>query len=425
MIDIKLGKDNNCQEGEVYPGMQHLFIKFDSVARGTVLILGLFVVTACGSQAVKSTPTTLPGATQTPEAAIIAAATSTSTSMPTPQPTSTPTPEPTNTPTATATATNTPSPTPTPTPLHPLTIEAMRQQTYPGSEITIEETLEPGDNYDRYLASYLSESNKIYALLTVPRGEKPASGWPVVIFNHGYIPPDQYRTTERYVAYVDGFARSGYIVFRSDYRGHGNSEGEAAGGYGSPAYTIDVLNAVASMKNFPEADPDRIGMWGHSMGGHITLRSMVISDDIKAGVIWAGVVASYPDLFERWRRRNDSAGTDIFPTPDPNSRRGRWRRELMETYGSPEDNPEFWASISPNSYLSDLSGPIQLHHGTADSSVPLEFSETLVTQLEAVGQPIELYTYEGDNHNISVNFSTAMQRSIQFFDEHVKGLGGT
>lgn len=296
-------------------------------------------------------------------------------------------------------------------------VEWMRQQIYPGSEITIEQTLEPGANYDRYLASYLSEGYKIYALLTVPQGEKPATGWPAIIFNHGYIPPAQYRTTERYVAYVDGFARNGYIVFRSDYRGHGSSEGEAAGGYGSPAYTIDVLNAVSAIKAFPEADPERIGMWGHSMGGHITLRSMVTTGDIKAGVIWAGVVASYPDLLARWRRANDGSPA---PTPDPTSTRGRWRRELLDTYGSPEENPQFWAAISPNSYAADLSGPVQLHHGTADDSVPYEFSELLLAQVQAVGKPVELYLYDNDNHNISNYFSTAMARSVTFFDTYLK-----
>jgi dienelactone hydrolase len=62
--------------------------------------------------------------------------------------------------------------------------------------------------------------------------------------------------------------------------------------------TVDVLNALASVARYPDADPDRIGMWGHSMGGTITLRAMVVTDTIWAGVIWAGVVAPYPDLVD-------------------------------------------------------------------------------------------------------------------------------
>jgi len=291
----------------------------------------------------------------------------------------------------------------------------MRRQSFSGSDLVIEQQLDPGRNYSRYVASYKSEGLKIYGLLTVPNGAKPATGWPIIVFNHGYIPPDQYRTTERYVAYQDAFAASGYITFKSDYRGHGSSEGRATGGYGNVDYTIDVLNVLASLKRLKDADPNRIGMWGHSMGGSVTLRAMVASKDIKAGVIWAGVVASYPDLLTRWRVTPNAT----TPTPPPTGGR-RWTAELVALYGTPEQNPAFWASISPNSYLKDLSGPIQLHHGTADTSVPYEFSVTLEKQLGEAGQYQELFTYPGDDHNISRNLAVALQRSVAFFDKYVK-----
>ena len=377
--------------------------------------MALVGLSACGS----ASPTDQAPIVSTPVGSPVLATPITPTVAPTPTPTSRPTATPTPAPTATPSPV--PTPTLTPTPLHPLMVESLRAASYPGSEIVIEETLAAGVNYSRTIASYQSEGLKIFALLTVPRGERPETGWPVIIFNHGYIPPDTYRTTERYVAYVDGFARNGYIVLRPDYRGHDRSEGEAVGAYGSPAYTIDVLNAVASMRAFPDADPDRIGMWGHSMGGHITLQVMVASPDVKAGVIWAGLMGSYQDLLERWwwPRWGYVDGTP-GPTPEPDDQRRRWVHEIEETYGSSEENPDFWDSISPTSYLSDLSGPIQLHHGTGDASVSVEFSENLYALIQALDQPVELYLYEGDNHNISNSFGTAMTRSVEFFDRYLK-----
>ena len=147
------------------------------------------------------------------------------------------------------------------------------------------------------------------------------------------------------------------------------------------------------------------------MGGYLTLRAMVISKDIKVGVIWAGVVASYPDLMYNWRKDRPS-------TPPANAR--RWRDEWVAQFGTPEENPAFWASISANSYLQDLSGPLQLHYGTKDEEVPPAFSQTLAQQIQDVGGAVELYSYNGDNHNISKYFVMAMHRTIDFFNRYLK-----
>ncbi len=366
------------------------------------LLLAALVLAACGSRGVEQ-----------PTAVATIALAPTQPPTVTPAPTASPLPTATATPVPTATPIPTATPSPTPTPLNPLSIAYLRQQETPGSDIVIEQTLAPGANYDRYVASYDSEGLKQYAMLTVPRGQQPDKGWPVIVFNHGYIPPSQYRTTERYVAYVDGFAGAGYIVFRPDYRGNGSSEGSPSGAYGSQDYVIDVLNAVSSIKRYPGADPGRIGMWGHSIGGWITLRAMVASDYIKAGVIWGGVVASYEDLLTRWRRSDR-----LTPSPGgPGRTGGRWRSMLLNAPGTAEQNPTWWQALSANYFLDDLSGPIQLHHAQGDASVPVEFSQTLYEQGLAAGAPIQLFTYPGDNHNISGNFATAMARSVEFFDK--------
>jgi len=328
--------------------------------------------------------------------------------------------------TAIPTASATPLASPTPT-AHPLQIRWLRERQYAAAPLLTETVLPSGAGYDRSVVSYLSDGLRIRALLTVPQGAPPATGWPVVVFNHGYIPPAQYRTTERYVAYVDAFARAGYIVLKSDYRGHGSSEGQAGGGYGSPNYTVDVLHGLAAVRAHPLADPARVGMWGHSMGGWITLRSMVVTDTVKAGVIWAGVVGSYDDLFQRWRRPGaPTAGAPTAGAPPAGAptaaatRRSSWRTDLVARFGSPEDNPEFWSSISANAFLSDIAGPLQLHHGDADKDVPLLFSEILAQGMADAGREAELFVYPGDDHNLSANLRTALSRSVAFFDQHVK-----
>jgi dienelactone hydrolase len=294
-----------------------------------------------------------------------------------------------------------------------LSIPFLRGQTYEGSDIAIEQRLKSGPNYHSYIASYMSEGLKQYGLLTAPSGTAPATGWPAIVFNHGYIPPEAYRTTERYVAYVDALARAGYVVFKPDYRGHGRSQGSAPGPYQSPAYTVDVLNAVASLKRLSYVDPNRIGMWGHSMGGWITLRAMVVSRDIKAGVIWGGVVAGYEELV--WAGRpGDRLSADALHAARSNG------LSLYTAHPLPPANPALWRDLSANYFLEDLAGPVQLHHAQGDPVVPVEFSQLLQDQALAAGMPVSLREYRGDDHNISRHFAEAMKSTVAFFDRWLR-----
>ena len=325
-----------------------------------------------------------------------------------PSSTATPVPTQTLTPTVTPTLTITP----TVTPAHPLSVEYLKQQSYSG-ELIIEEEIDHQTSYSRYLVSYLSEGNKNYALFTVPDGDTPENGWPVIVFNHGHIKPELYSTIFGYESYVHAFADHGYIVLRPDYRGHGNSEGEPQNSYFHQATTIDVLNAVAAVKKWETADPDRIGMWGHSMGGWISMRAMVADPDIRAVVIWGGAIGSYDDLCVHWFNcANWDDATWAF-----------WSETPFAEYGLPGENEAFWAAASTDTYLSELEAVVQLHHATTDTVVPVALSRTMHEKMLAAGVEVEFYEYPGDDHNLSQTFELAMTRSLTFFDLHLKGTG--
>ncbi len=296
-----------------------------------------------------------------------------------------------------------------------LTIDALLKREIEGSPITIEQQLEDGANYARYIASYLSEGNKIYGLLTVPFGDPPEEGFKAIVFNHGYIPPDQYRTTERYVAYVDALARAGFVVFKIDMRGFGNSEGEPTGTYFSPAYTIDAISALKSLQTLDYVDPEGIGMWGHSMAGNLLLRAMLIEPAIKAGVIWAGAVYSYDD-FSRYSIEDPSYN----PSAAATSSSRRIGQQIRETYGPPDTSVPFWKAVSLTEHIDLLQSPLQLHHALDDNVVDVRYSDDLAAVLNAAGKVYEYYQYDSGGHNIaSPAFNEAMQRTIAFFRDHL------
>lgn len=299
--------------------------------------------------------------------------------------------------------------------LNSLTIDSLRSRNYLGSEVFIEETLPPELGYNRYIASYYSDGLKIHALLLIPNSAKPKDGFPVIILNHGYIIPDKYTPDGNYTPYADAFARAGYIVFKPSYRGHGKSEGSPTSTYFAPDYVIDDLNAIASIKRYKDADPGSIGIWGHSMGGNITLKVVEISKDIKVASMWSGVVAPIKDIVYNWQDK-----VTYKPDALDLKLRNQNREILLQKYGTPMENSDFWNSVDPNSYLSDINIPVQIQVGLSDNQVPPIFSKGLYERLEALGKDATYYEYAGANHDINQSFETAMKDTIKFFDKYLK-----
>jgi len=299
--------------------------------------------------------------------------------------------------------------------LSPLAIEYMRSKEYPGSNLTIEQKLSPGPNYNRYLVSYKSDGLKIYGLLTVPTDQKPVGGWPVILFNHGYIPPASYSTDSSYAVMVSPLASSHFIVFKPDYRGNGNSDGTAVQPYVSSDYITDSMNALASIKQYQDANPQKIGVFGHSMGGNISLHELVITHDIKAAELMAGVVGNETDLAIWWSHRyavhsivgNDLNTYYIF-------------EKMIQDNGSSLDNPTYWNAIDPTKYISYINIPVQIQVGLSDEDVPVTFSSSLNDLLIQNGKVVDYHSYPGADHNLEPDTTAAMETTIAFFNKYLK-----
>ena len=298
----------------------------------------------------------------------------------------------------------------------PLAITVMRAKAYPGSDIVIESTLSAGPNYNRYIVSYQSDGLKLFGLLTIPTGVKPAGGWPVILLNHGYIPPAEYSTDQSYAEIVAPLAAAGYIVFKPDYRGHGNSAGIPYQSYVSPGYVTDSLNALASIKMYKDANPNEIGVWGHSMGGNITLHELVLTHDFKAAVIMAGVVGSYSDILDWWKAR---VATGVLTTQN-DLQTDQLLLQMVSLHGTPQTNPGFWNAIDPTYFISDIGTPVQIQVGGADVEVPPSFSQGLTVQLQNAGKSVAYHSYPGADHNLSPDTAAAMAEAVSFFNQYLK-----
>jgi uncharacterized protein len=330
----------------------------------------------------------------------------------------------TSTPSPVPTFTKTPSPTPTIEELiFPYTIEGLRQHTFKGGKIHIRSKLDENDSFTTYLIDYPSDGLTITGIMQIPSGEGP---FPVIVLNHGFFSRSIYHSgdgTDRAAAFLAGH---GYITLAPDYRSWGDSDVETSLFYSGLA--IDVINLLNAIPSIPQADPERIGMWGHSMGGGVTMKVLVTDPRVKAAVLYSPVSADQVDVIYRWgmgcfgdiARGEQVLGcnsSDVIPETLP--------LDLQSAYRFAANDIETLKKVSPINYLDSIDIPIQIHYGTEDGKVlngtPPQWSVKLTQALRAAGRNVELLRYEGEGHSfIGQPWFTFMERTLRFFDQNVK-----
>jgi dienelactone hydrolase len=243
------------------------------------------------------------------------------------------------------------------------------------SELTHERALDDGPSFSAYLVSYLSAGLKVHAMVAVPRQGMPEEGFPVLIANHGYVPePDKYGITATGIDSRPGdyyrsvpalFTSRGFLVVLPDYRGHNNSEGSEFVHQPNSVdlYADDVIALMASLDEIEYADTDSVYMWSHSMGGGVSMRVQLATDNIKAASYWATMNVA----------------------------------DLKSRFG-------------------DLDGPVMIQHAVGDKSTEHSNAETLAEALQAVGHPYTYHSYESKDHYFEGAMrELAADRDVEFF----------
>jgi dipeptidyl aminopeptidase/acylaminoacyl peptidase len=248
--------------------------------------------------------------------------------------------------------------------------------------------------FTRDLITYPSDGLTIYGFMNVPVGEGP---FPVIIVLHGYIPPARYQTLAYTTLYANVLAKEGYITIHPNLRNFPPSD-DGPNQFRT-GYAIDVLNLIALIRAqagqpgpLERADPDRIGLWGHSMGGGVTLRVMTITRDVRAAVMYAAVSGD-----ESLRYTSGRARTGPIPPEGVLYR------------------------VSPINYLDRIQAPMSIHHGLEDEVVPVAYSQDLCARLEALAQEFECFMYRDQPHTfVDGGDRLFMRRVSEFFATHLR-----
>lgn len=270
----------------------------------------------------------------------------------------------------------------------------------------------PDHPYAPYLSEHVptefgsikaSDGQTLYYQINKPKDLVPGKQYPVVVEVYGG--PGVQQVRKAWPAGPPGFfrqylAQHGYIVFMLDNRG------SAARGvrFKTAIYhrmgSVEVQDQVAGvsfLKTLPYVDPKRIGVFGWSYGGYMTLMCMMQA----------------PEVF--------AAGVAGAPVTDWHLYDTHYTEQYM---GTPQENASGYAASSVMTYASQLRGPLLILHGMADDNVLFTNSTTLFKKLQDLNKQFDVMTYPGSKHALLRHADTGLHgytTIMRFLDMQLRG----
>lgn len=263
--------------------------------------------------------------------------------------------------------------------------------------------------YTRHLDAHLptefgtlkaADGQTLHYSIIKPAGFDANKRYPVFLFTYGG--PHSQRVTRAWGNYFDQYmAQQGFVVFRLDNRGSGRRERQFTDVLYNNLGKHEVEDQVAGIDWLAKqsfVDPKRVGVFGWSYGGFMTLRLLsAASDKIAMGVSVAPVT--------------DWALYDTHYT---------------ERYvgGTPKGDPEAYKRSGVFAHLDGMTSKLLLIHGMADDNVLFSNTTLLIDELVKRNVQFDLMTYPGAKHGMS---GRTNQRHVYGLIESYfkKQLGGT
>jgi len=244
---------------------------------------------------------------------------------------------------------------------------------------------------------------ELHYQIALPAGFDPSEKYPAVVFLYGGPGVGKVSRTwpvdGRFQGFKQVLARNGYVVFTLDNRGTSN-RGRA---FEDVLYrnmgdieVRDQLLGLEWLKAQPFVDATKVGIFGWSYGGYMTLMCMTSAPGaFRAGIAGAPVT--------NWR---------LYDT------------HYTERYmGDPNDGDGKYEASSPLTHAENLSDPLLIVHGMADDNVFFDHTVQMIDALQKSEKPFEMMTYPGKRHRIVGEAEAAhlWNTFMSFFDRNLKG----